>query len=94
MNFPHPKGYVCARSSSPLVIDGDLTKPEWDRAPWTSDFVDIEGDAKIKPEPPFRTRVKMLWDDDYFYIGAELSEPHVWGDHHRARCRDLSGQRF
>ena len=21
----------------------------------------------------------MLWDDDYFYIGAELREPHVWG---------------
>jgi hypothetical protein len=20
----------------------------------------------------------MLWDDDYFYIGAELEEPHVW----------------
>jgi hypothetical protein len=21
----------------------------------------------------------MLWDDRYFYIGAELQEPHVWG---------------
>jgi hypothetical protein len=21
----------------------------------------------------------MLWDDDYFYVGAELEEPHVWG---------------
>ena len=21
----------------------------------------------------------MLWDDQYFYIGAQLDEPHVWG---------------
>ena len=21
----------------------------------------------------------MLWDADYFYVGAELREPHVWG---------------
>src|SRR5207248_1081011 len=25
-----------------------------------------------------RTRVKMLWDDDFFYIAAEMEEPHVW----------------
>ena len=45
--------------------------------PWTDDFVDIEG--ILKPPPRFRTRVKMLWDDEYFYIAAELDEPHVWG---------------
>ena len=21
----------------------------------------------------------MLWDDDYFYVAAQLEEPHVWG---------------
>ena len=31
-----------------------------------------------KPRPTFRTRAKMLWDDTYFYIGAELVEPHLW----------------
>lgn len=77
MSFPHPRGYVCARASRPLTIDGDLTKPEWSLAPWTDDFIDIEGDAR--PRPHFRTRAKMLWDDTYFYICAELSEPHVWG---------------
>lgn len=38
--------------------------------------MDIEGDRK--PRPRFRTRVKMLWDDNYFYMGAEMEEPHVW----------------
>ena len=29
------------------------------------------------PSPRFRTRVKMLWDDNYLYIAAELEEPNV-----------------
>ncbi len=41
-----------------------------------ADFVDIQGDAK--PKPRFRTRAKMLWDDNYLYIAAEIQEPHVW----------------
>ena len=32
-----------------------------------------------KPRLRFRTRVKLLWDKDCLYIGAELEEPHVWG---------------
>ena len=38
--------------------------------------MDIEGDRR--PEPRFRTRMKMLWDDQALYIAAELEEPHVW----------------
>jgi hypothetical protein len=71
-----PRGYVCYRACTPVTIDGRLDEAAWLDAPWTDSFVDIEGDAK--PRPRFRTRVKMLWDDRYFYIGAELEEPHVW----------------
>jgi hypothetical protein len=71
-----PKGYVCYRATGPLQIDGRLDEPSWQNVPWTDDFVDIEGDAK--PRPRFRTHAKMLWDDQYLYIGAELEEPHVW----------------
>ena len=63
--------------SGPITIDGKLDDAAWQIAAWTDDFVDIEGDAK--PKPRFRTRVKMLWDDEYFYIAAEMEEPHVWG---------------
>ena len=75
--YPHPKGYVCYRAPSPVTIDGDLKDAAWAAAPWTDAFVDIEGDKK--PKPRFRTRVKMLWDDEALYIAAELEEPHVWG---------------
>jgi Carbohydrate family 9 binding domain-like len=72
-----PRGYVCYRASTPVAVDGKLDDAAWQAAPWTEDFVDIEGD--LKPPPRFRTRLKMLWDDTYFYVGAELQEPHVWG---------------
>jgi hypothetical protein len=71
-----PPAYVCGRASQPLTIDGRLDEPAWHEAAWTASFVDIEG--PLKPEPRFGTRVKMLWDDDHFFIGAELEEPDIW----------------
>ena len=71
-----PRGYVCYRTDTAPVIDGRLDDPAWERAPWTDDFVDIEGDRQ--PKPPLRTRVKLLWDDRSLYIGADLVEPHLW----------------
>lgn len=73
--LPAPLAYECLRAAAPIHIDGKLDDPAWQQAPWTSDFVDIEGDSK--PRPKFRTRVKMLWDDQYLYIAAELEEPDV-----------------
>jgi hypothetical protein len=72
-----PEGYVCARAKGAINIDGKLDEADWAAAPWTHDFQDIEG--KAKPTPRFRTRAKMLWDGNYFYVAAELEEPHVWG---------------
>lgn len=63
--------------NSPIQIDGSLSDPAWRDLPWTSDFVDITGEASCRPR--YRTRVKMGWDERFFYVGAELEEPHVWG---------------
>ncbi|MEK5058394.1 carbohydrate-binding family 9-like protein [Paenibacillus shunpengii] len=71
-----PKHYICQRAKGEATLDGRLDKPFWDRAAWTDKFVDIEGD--IRPQPRQDTRVKMLWDDDYFYVGAELWEDSIW----------------
>jgi hypothetical protein len=73
---PHPKGYVCPFATGPIIIDGVMHERAWRAAAWTDDFVDIEG--AIRPNPRFRTRAKMIWDDSCLYIGAELAEPHVW----------------
>ena len=71
-----PQGYVCRHATGPITVDGRLEEPDWQRASWTTDFVDIQGAAK--PKPRFRTRAKLLWDEDYLYIAAEIEEPHVW----------------
>lgn len=71
-----PKSYVCYKALEPIRIDGELTEPSWTKAQWTDLFTDIEGGSK--PQPRFHTRVKMLWDSAYLYIGAELQEPDVW----------------
>jgi hypothetical protein len=72
-----PKTYDCPRASGTIEIDGRLDDAAWKAATWTGHFVDIEGDRK--PQPRFRTRAKMLWDDKFFYVAAEMEEPHVWG---------------
>ena len=71
-----PKTYLCQHADQPIQIDGKLDDPAWADAPWTDYFGDIQGDAK--PKPRFHTRAKMLWDDEYLYIAAEIEEPHVW----------------
>lgn len=71
-----PRAYDCPKTPRPPKIDGRLTDRVWALAPWTEDFVDIEGDGK--PRPRFRTRAKMLWDENYLYIAAELEEPMPW----------------
>lgn len=68
--------YICRQCQTTVSVDGILDDPAWELAEWTDEFVDIEGDSK--PRPRFRTRVKMLWDHEFLYIGAEMEEPHVW----------------
>lgn len=71
-----PLTYTACQTSGELLMDGRLDEPDWQAAPWTADFVDIEGE--LKPAPFLRTRAKLLWDNDFLYIGAELEEPHIW----------------
>ncbi len=72
-----PEHYTCPRAVIPPRMTGKLDDDVWGHAPWTADFVDIEGDRR--PAPRFQTRAKMLWDDDCFYVGAYLEEPHICG---------------
>lgn len=70
-----PLTYVAHKTSETIVIDGKADETSWKNAQWSSDFIDIEGDKT----PTYQTNVKMLWDDNYYYILADIKEPHVWG---------------
>ncbi|MCI5647829.1 MAG: carbohydrate-binding family 9-like protein [Fusicatenibacter sp.] len=72
-----PPVYVCHRARLPFVPDGNLDKPFWENAPFTDEFLDIEGSHM--PLPRFVTRAKMLWDDENLYVGAILDGDEIWG---------------
>ena len=76
LDTPIIRSYTVNYTSRPIQIDGHLTDPAWKRAKWSALFVDIEGD--LKPKPLYDTKVKMLWDSQYLYIGAYLKEPNLW----------------
>lgn len=70
-----PENYVSYRTSGKLKIDGKLNEEAWQKAPSTQPFVDISGEGFAKPI--YNTEAKMLWDDDYFYVGAVLEEKDI-----------------
>ena len=74
---PSPPVYEAGRARPAPVLDGDLSDPAWANAPWTREFVDIRGPDW--PAPTYRTRIKILWDERYLYVAADLEEPHLWG---------------
>jgi hypothetical protein len=74
--IPILKSYICYKSIDNITVDGNIKEKSWEKSDWTDFFVDIEGSKK--PEPRYKTRVKMLWDDKYFYVAAELEEPYIW----------------
>ncbi|HJR99514.1 MAG TPA: carbohydrate-binding family 9-like protein [Flavobacterium sp.] len=69
-----PKTYVAAKTTTPIVIDGEGSDASWNKVDWTDLFEDIENDVK----PKYATKVKMLWDETNYYILAKIEEPHVW----------------
>ena len=71
-----PNKYICNKMNSAINIDGNLDESSWKIAEWSNDFVDILGEGVEKPK--FKTKIKMLWDDNYLYIAAVLEEKDIW----------------
>ena len=73
MDIVIPKHYIVTKSQNDIIIDGKSNESSWNGAKFSDKFIDIEG---VKT-PKFDTQMKMLWDEKYLYIYAELKEPHV-----------------
>jgi hypothetical protein len=74
----NPYTYTALRTAEVITIDGKGDEPAWNRAAVIDGFVDIRGEQAGAPQ--YHTRVRMLWDDEFLYVLAELEEPHVWAD--------------
>ncbi|MFH5882702.1 carbohydrate-binding family 9-like protein [Halalkalibaculum sp. DA3122] len=72
----NPKTYVVYKTGEPINVDGVLEEASWEEVRWSDDFVPIDGTTETKPE--HRTRVKLLWDEKYLYVAAELEEDDIW----------------
>lgn len=76
--------------TGPITIDGQLDEPAWDRAPAASDFV--QGRPTEGAPPPESTEVRVLYDDEAFYVGARLYESDPRAIRDQLVRRDQGGQ--
>jgi hypothetical protein len=63
--------YICKRTPEPIKIDGDLTKPQWQKAEKSRRFVDVIGGNPGM----YDTRAAVMWDDEAMYVGFWCEEP-------------------
>jgi hypothetical protein len=67
--------YTCYRTNDNIHIDGCLDESAWQKVPKSPRFVDlVTGDPA-----PLNTHMAALWDDQNFYIGYWVEEPHIQG---------------
>jgi len=71
-----PKNYLITKHEEPINIDGIASESAWAAAPYSDNFIDIEG----LDTPTYTTRMKMIWDNNYLYVYSELEEPHIWAN--------------
>jgi hypothetical protein len=67
--------YTAQRRIDSILIDGKLNEASWVNAAKTSAFVVWDG----TPAPAsLQTTAKILWDDDYLYVGFYANDPDVY----------------
>lgn len=64
--------YICKRTNIPIMVDGILNKEIWQRALKSPRFIDVIGGTPAL----YESRVALLWDDEYLYIGFWCKDPY------------------
>lgn len=73
-NWPDRPTLTAVRAPSPVTVDGDLSEEAWQSAPKFTDFTQhdpVDG----APSSQF-TAVRILYDDEAIYFGAEMHDTH------------------
>lgn len=69
-DIPH---YTSFKIDGPIQIDGKLDESAWMQAPRSRSFRDL-----ISGEPTIHeTRVAVLWDEEFLYVGYWIEEPDL-----------------
>jgi len=72
-----PRTFHCLRADGPITVDGHLAEPAWQKAPVISDFVAWDAEGGLRPAFS-QTRVRVLRDNSYLYIGADLDDKDIY----------------
>ena len=79
--------YDCWKVAAEVRVDGNLDEPCWRGKPVFA----LAGIADGSP-PAYLTTIRMIWNDEYLYLGARIADPDVWS---RAGLRDAEcGREF
>jgi hypothetical protein len=70
---PPVRELQAVKSTEKIRIDGGLDEAFWENVPYATDFFTYE--PTIGEPARFRSRVKVLYDEDALYIGAVLFDP-------------------
>ena len=70
------KEYVVKKTEQPIVVDGRLDEKEWQSVDFTDIFVNQETGNNVK----WGTKAKLLWDEQYLYVGFLAFDDDVWGE--------------
>lgn len=71
--MPERDMYMCHRAATPIVIDGILDDPAWFQAVAVSLVQAASGHA-----PRQATTARLLWDDNYLYIGFHCEDTRIF----------------
>jgi len=67
------QSYRCQRTETPIVVDGELKDPAWQKAAPMALSRTLDGSAA-----QFPTTARMLWDDGYLYISCHCVDEDIW----------------
>jgi hypothetical protein len=69
--------YTIFRAPVPPTLDGRLDEAAWAAAPTVGDFVFTWWKEGRKEQ----TRARLLWDDEYLYVGVICDDAHITARH-------------
>ncbi|MCD6220024.1 carbohydrate-binding family 9-like protein [Candidatus Calescamantes bacterium] len=73
------KPYLCHKAKSEITIDGKLEEEAWKSAEVIDTFYILRKSPKDKlRESQSKTVARLLWDDEFLYIGIEAEDKDIW----------------
>lgn len=74
ISFAQQAPYHPLRIKTNITLDGRLNEPEWQQADVESDFMQYDPTAGAQPSE--KTELRMLYNDQYLYVGFRAFDHH------------------